>query len=421
MRLLFGAYGASLAEKSSREVRNIIASERYQAVFGELSSVEAPVKLADDSHSVSAWDLNAPHRGGMVAVGIGGGIFGHGAHLAIIDDPFASREKSESELQRDTVWRWWSSVRTRLEEGAAVVLMHQRLHPGDLAGRLLQSMHEDPLADQWTVLCLPALAQGPDERAADEAERAQKLDDGLFLNIEDPLGRQPGEPLWPEKYPVDVLGGIKATLDKVDPRDWPALYQQMPREIDGDWFKREHLKLIDFLPDTPRPRVRYWDKAATLGGGCYTAGVLISRDVSSGEIFVEDVVRGQWAGDQRDSIILQTARLDAEQHGNRVIVWHEQEPGSGGKDSAVLLNRKLAGFPVHADKVTGSKDGRMGGLAAQAQAGNVRIKRAPWNAAYIDELCALPHGKYRDQADASSGAFNKLVMRNTKKVGSRQG
>jgi hypothetical protein len=71
----------------------------------------------------------------------------------------------------------------------------------------------------------------------------------------------------------------------------------------------------------------------------------------------------------------------------------------------------LAGYPIYEDLPSGDKDTRLEPFAAQAEAGNVRLVRGSWNAAYIEELCSIPNGKYRDQADGTSGAFNKLVIR----------
>jgi len=109
-------------------------------------------------------------------------------------------------------------------------------------------------------------------------------------------------------------------------------------------------------------------------------------------------------------VIKQTAQLDAQKPGSPVVVWVEQEPGSGGKESAENTIQLLAGYPVHKEKVTGSKEVRADPFAAQCEAGNVRLVKGSWNAAYLDELTSFPNGKYKDQVDASSGAFNKLAL-----------
>ena len=46
-----------------------------------------------------------------------------------------------------------------------------------------------------------------------------------------------------------------------------------------------------------------------------------------------------------------------------------------------------------------------------AAAGNVDLLRGGWNQEFIEELILIPNGKYRDQADAAAGAYNKLVHR----------
>jgi len=130
---------------------------------------------------------------------------------------------------------------------------------------------------------------------------------------------------------------------------------------------------------------------------------------ANGIYYIEDVVRGQWSAGQRETVIKQTAQLDAQRYGNTVQIWIEQEPGSGGKESAESTIRNLAGYPVFADRGTGDKDVRLEPFAAQAEAGNVCLVRGPWNGAYIDEMCAIPNSAYRDQADATAGAFNKLA------------
>ena len=61
------------------------------------------------------------------------------------------------------------------------------------------------------------------------------------------------------------------------------------------------------------------------------------------------------------------------------------------------------------ERATGDKQVRADPLAAQVEAGNVRIVRSPWNRAYTEELAAFPMGKHDDRVDASAGAFNKLA------------
>ena len=95
--------------------------------------------------------------------------------------------------------------------------------------------------------------------------------------------------------------------------------------------------------------------------------------------------------------------------GRGVRVRFEQEPGSSGLDTARALVKLLQGFSVKPDKVTGSKDVRLEPFAAQAEAGNVALVRGDWNGPYIEEMCAIPNGRYRDMGDGTAGAYNDLT------------
>ena len=90
-------------------------------------------------------------------------------------------------------------------------------------------------------------------------------------------------------------------------------------------------------------------------------------------------------------------------------MWVEQEPGSGGRESAELTISDLAGWIVTADKVTGDKATRAEPYAAQVQGGNVLLQAADWNTKFKDEHEFFPNGPYKDQVDAAGGAFAKLT------------
>jgi predicted phage terminase large subunit-like protein len=122
---------------------------------------------------------------------------------------------------------------------------------------------------------------------------------------------------------------------------------------------------------------------------------------------VEDVKRGQWRTNQREDIIKQTAIAD----GLGVHVWIETEPGSSGKESSENTIRNLAGFVIKAEHPTGDKATRADPYSVQVNNGNVILMQAEWNKKYVDELRFFPFSIFKDQTDASSGAFNKLVSR----------
>lgn len=141
--------------------------------------------------------------------------------------------------------------------------------------------------------------------------------------------------------------------------------------------------------------------------GMFTVGVLMGKDFND-MYWVLDVVRGQWDTYNREQIVRRTAEAD----GLSVRIGIEQEPGSSGKDSVEASIRNLGGFKVVADRPTGDKAERAEPYSTQVNAGHVMLISADWNHKYIEELryFSRDNTKYKDQVDASSGAF-KFVSR----------
>lgn len=360
MRVIVGAYNQTLAEKFSRKARRI-----------------AETQLTLSKERTAAEDWETAQGGGFRAVGVGGGITGQGGDLIIIDDPVKNREEANSQAYRDRVFDWYTDdLYTRLEPGAAMILIMTRWHEDDLAGRILAS--ED--GPSWEVVSLPALAEE-----------------------NDPLGRAVGMALCSDRYDERKLEKIRTVLGT-----WAfaALYQQRPAPAEGGMFKRAWFEIVDAVPADGQ-YVRWWDRAATSKTGDYSAGVLMQA--YEGRFYVLDVQRGQWSTEERNAIMRQTAAIDAGRTGGNVTIWTEQEPGSSGLDVARSIVQMLAGYAINYEPSTGSKEVRAMPFAAQCEAGNVKILRGAWNAAYLDELTSFPFGTNDDQVDGSSGAFNKLA------------
>jgi len=223
--IISASYSHELAQGFGRDVRNIIASDEYQALFPGIT-------LSEDSKS--AGRFHTSEGGQYLAAGVGSTMTGHGAHILLIDDPVKDREQAESHRYRDRVYNWYSSTAyTRLENDAefisddplwtdpvsgvqdgklapfegAVVLVMTRWHKDDLAGRLLEDAKRG--GDQWEVLSIPA------------------TDDELSYSF------------YPEKMPVSWLRKKKMAMRAAD---WESLYMQRPPSMTGQYVKREYLK-----------------------------------------------------------------------------------------------------------------------------------------------------------------------------------
>jgi predicted phage terminase large subunit-like protein len=194
---------------------------------------------------------------------------------------------------------------------------------------------------------------------------------------------------------------------------------QFPVPPTGGMFKVDNFTIIDYPPDidTIAEIVRYWDKAATkekVSGktkAAYTVGTKMCR-LKNGRWVVLDVKRGRWSTEERERIIKNTAIAD----GRRVQVFYEQEPGSGGKESAQATTINLAGFTAYADRPIGDKVYRADPYSVQVNDGNVSLVRADWNLEFIEEHRYFPHSMYKDQVDSSGGAFSKLTSKQRVKI-----
>lgn len=407
LRVILASCTASLAEGFSRQARNLIQDTSYRAVFGDLSTVDPPVAISPDSRSVNEWNLAPPHRGGLKAAGVGGAIIGKGAHLLVIDDPFKGRKEAESETYRDRVDNWYrSEAYTRLAPGGAVILMHQRWHEDDLAGRLLRRMVDDPSADRWTVLNLPALAEDWAGEVQDD-EVIQAAKQGWWKGV-DPLDRQPGDPLWPGRFPLERLEGIRANVGGYD---WDALYQQRPRPLEGALIKAYEIKQIrrsDAPEDRYLTRVRYWDLAVSGSDRAdWIVGAKLGR-AKDGRIYILDVARfpGPWADARRR--IIEVMRSDGPTVEQGVEVAGQQ----GGYYQELSRDQRLLGVPLKSvnPKEGGDKEVRANVWASRIPDGLIYlIKDAGWDVdGFLAECVAFPKGAHDDQVDGVSGAVQML-------------
>ncbi len=377
------SYSADLASRMNRDVQRIIDDDRYRELFPATRLFGTNIRTTAQGTYLRNSDIFevVGHRGVYRSAGVGGGIMGMGFKWGIIDDPIKSQKEADSATFRESIWEWYTSTFwTRQEKDARKLVTLTRWHEDDLAGRLLDLARSDPAADQWEVLCLPGICEEPD---APYEQRAV------------------GEALWPEKYDLAFFAAAKAN----NPRQFAAIHQQSPRAREGNMFKLKDLPIVNAAPVAGR-RVRYWD----LGGSDsnkadFTVGLLMNA-APDGLFYIEDVERGQWSPRERNERIRATAEKDK---AAQVETWIERVPGLAVEVVDELV-RYLAGYSVRTEMARQDKTTRADPLASQCEAGNVRVVKADWNAAYRDELASFPNGVKDDQVDASSGAFSKVVI-----------
>jgi predicted phage terminase large subunit-like protein len=89
---------------------------------------------------------------------------------------------------------------------------------------------------------------------------------------------------------------------------------------------------------------------------------------------------------------------------------------SSGKESAEGTIRNLAGYVCRAQTATGDKATRADPFSVQVNNGGVMLLNGGWVHLFVEELRFFPYSTYKDQTDAASLAFSKLVAKKMARV-----
>src|ERR1700730_3592324 len=370
-KTIYASYSNELGTTRNSNLQRMMMSERYRQVFPH-TRIGVP-DWACNSELIEF----AGHAGSFRNTTVEGQINGFELNLGVIDDPVKGRAEANSKTVRDRGWRWYTDDwGSRFAANSAELSITTRWHCDDLLGRLIETV-----GDELKVIAYPAIA-----------ERDEKY-------------RKKGDALFPALKPLDFRLARRKVMSA---GSGESEYQQHPIIVGGGVIPIEKLRVAKFF-DKPniRASVRYVDKAGTEDDGAYTACVLMHR-MQDNTFVISHIARGQWGALEREKKIKTLVDADAKLFKN-YEVGIEQEPGSGGKESAEATIRNLAGYRCYADKVTGSKEVRADPFVAQCQNDNVRLVAGDWIRAFYDEAETWPAGKYKDQIDAAAGAFNRLT------------
>jgi predicted phage terminase large subunit-like protein len=322
------------------------------------------------------------HGGFYRCAGVGGAITGLGADYLIIDDPFKNLEEAKSPTIRRKVFEWYTStLYTRQEKNAGILLIQTRWHEDDLAGTLLDMQRRGTeFADQWTVIQFPAVLEVQTEG--------------------DP--RQVGEALWPDKYSPAWMQKTRAALGSFQ---FSALYQQNPTPDEGQFVKASWLKTYTVLPDHFEKMCISWDM--TFGSEKKSADFVVGSvyGKSGSGIYLVDRVRGQW---DFPETIAQFQRL-AERYPK--VSAKLVEAKANGQAVIDSLKKTVSGIlPI---TPTSSKSSRLASCQPFYEAGNVYYPDPAlhqWVDGHIDEVVGFPNAKNDDAVDAETQAITWLTV-----------
>jgi predicted phage terminase large subunit-like protein len=360
VRLLGCSYAAELIESFSRECRNTI--ETYHKVLG--------YNLRTDSRAVQEWstDNGASYRCG----GVGAGLSGRRADIGVIDDYLGSEQDANSKTIRDQQWSWYQNdFWPRLKPNAVQIFVANRRHEEDLVGKLLE---KEP--NKWVVIKIP-----------------------FFAKENDVLGREVGEPLWPEWFTEDQISTIRA----LPPRTQAGLYGQEPAPEDGNYFERQHIQTYtrdeyDQLMQL-NPRIYGagdWAVSEVKGSNktCFGGGALDHRGI----LFILPDIFWKVAGPKE--VVEQFTQFLKRR--NPLITWSEK--GHISKAWGPFLLEHMLENDVYAyiKEVTPSadKETRAQSIRARMSVGKVRFPAfATWWPDALHQMLTFPGGKEDDFVD----------------------
>lgn len=233
----------SLYLKFSYDVRNIVKSEKFKAVF--------PTHLSDDKRNLNGWNLDTAKQVSYFGAGVGGTVIGFGASkLAVTDDLYKGLEDALSDNVNDRIIQWKEATHdSRFESGCARIDIGTRWSINDIIGRTID-------AGQYDKSIIVAAMNDKEESFCEDV-------------------------MTTEEY--------RAMKGRTRPEIWKAEYMQQPVDITGRLFgaikQMEEAEFQEFIKtNKPEGAVGYIDVADQ--GADYTAMAILA--VIKNEFFVVD-------------------------------------------------------------------------------------------------------------------------------------
>lgn len=391
-RVILIAYSDDLAIRSGALVRDIFMKWGPE-FFGQ--TVDA------NYESKQEWRL-AGHQGGMLSVGIGSRISGMPGDLVVLGDLIKGMEEAGSTKTKETHWaEFHGAILPRLQPGGTMLLGATRFADDDMSGRI-DAQAKDPEydGDRWESLVFKAIAEPDfDEENPDDPE------------WRDLLGRKRGEPLKtrfskpgeeedPERWHDSFFYRRKRTTV---PFIFSVVYEQEPTSPTGGMFPPDKWAWYD-PDDKPwmQSRRRAWDLAASEGGGDYSVGGLVTKDVDD-VFYVQDITRFQKGANE----VMDEVKVTAFTDGVSVPVLIEGSRNGDGLAVIAFYKRELKNYTVTMARAEGSKEERARPYSTLMQQGRVKLPRGKdgkspdWVAPFIDEHRKMMgdgrKGRYDDQ------------------------
>lgn len=404
-RIMYVSYDADKAVTEGGNARDFALAHADQLRF----------VLKPDRRARGQWETE--EGGGLYCTGIHGGITGWPADALLLDDLFKGWAEAHSEAAREFVWTTYrAQCRMRMQNFYdPIIAAGTRWHEDDHFARLMKPTEEG--GDAWKIIRLPTTAEAPDPDNKDP-----------LLQMEDPLHREPGEILEPDRFNEQEVTARRIALGSYL---HAAVEQQRPAPPEGGEIKRAWFKLETRMPTDFDTALSSWDmKLKDKESGDFVVGQVWYR--TGTDLWLMDQLRGQWSQAlTRCAIALMAVRwpkvrrhvventgygpevIEELRRADKTYEVSDEIAGQLGMTIAEraavqgLIRRGLMGLIPQT--VIGPKEVRARAHLGTLEAGNVHLPMdADWTGAFLDEMAAFPNGTFDDQVDTWSQAMKRL-------------
>jgi len=370
-KIILSMYNATMAAKYNRKMQRIIDNEKYAKIFPHVKlNAKNIVSATKGSYVRNSDEFEiVGYQGFMKTVGVGGGIAGNPAKIALLDDVIKSVEEANSVTYRNKIYDWYTDeLEARLHNDSKVAFTITRRHEDDLAGRLIARDGTIEEGGKWKVVICEAIKEtncNPDDK------------------------RAIGEALFPELHSLERLQEIRAK----SPRTFVSLYQQRPTIDGGDILKKEYFEIVDKLPFSNNPVNLFIDSAYTEKQQNDPSGILVAKEINNIVYLINYFgVRKQLAELCQDIIRAVNVYGD-----NRTKVYIENK--ASGLSVYQYLKRHTKINAIEYKQKGVDKVARTNIFQPFYESKRVVLLKGTWNKAFLECLAMFPNVSHDEEVD----------------------
>lgn len=392
--ILLTMYNETKAAEYNRKVQRVIDNEKYAKIFPEtrLNTKNIVTNAKGNYVRNSSMFEIVGKRGFFKSVGLGSGIAGTPAKLALMDDVIKSVEEAYSATYRNKTYNWYTDeLEARLHNDSKVAFTITRRHEDDLAGRLIERDGIRQEGGKWEVIVLPALKE--------------------HHNNTNDIRKNIGDALFPQLHSKERLEEIRDN----NSRTFASLYQQRPAPEEGEkvkkaWFQYCHEKEVpgNIVFDL------WIDGAYTKSTANDPTGLMIAGyDELTQRLYIKHAHHAYLEMPELLKLVPEYANLNGLNNLSRTYL----EPKASGKTlkQMLIVSTNMNAVEIKSTLISEGKEARIQVAAPKIEAGRVTLVKGSWNDKFVSQICTFPAASHDEYVDligyACDHYYNKKIIK----------